>query len=143
MRMDKGQNLDAKYIVNNYEEEELAKIFFEYGEEKYAKSIADKICKYRAKKEITKTLELSDIIGNFDSIKRIFQALRIETNNELKPLYNTIKDAIDCLETNRKNSSNNISFIRRQNCKTSIYGFFAENVYVQKIYHIVYVTINH
>ena len=62
MRMDKSNKLDAREVVNNYSEEDLAHIFFKYGEEKYARSIAKKIVEYRKTKEIDTTLELVEII---------------------------------------------------------------------------------
>ena len=108
MRMDRTQKLDAKYVVNQYSEEDLAKIFFEYGEEKFSRNIARKICEYRKNKEIETTKELVDIIENSmpgwtknrDShpAKRVFQAIRIEVNNEIKPLYDTVKNSISCLK---------------------------------------------
>lgn len=107
MRMDKTQLLDAKYIVNNYTEEQLTKLFFEYGEEKFSKKISKAICEYRVKKEIQTTLELAQIIEKSipfkykdekgHPAKRVFQAIRIEVNDEIKPLYNTVKDCIDVL----------------------------------------------
>ena len=107
MRMDKSQKLTAKDIVNKYDEEALAKIIFEYGEEKFSRNIAKNICLYRKTNEIKTTKELVKIIE--DSIpkskqkdghpaKRTFQAIRIEVNDELKPLYNTVRDCIDCLK---------------------------------------------
>lgn len=107
MRMDQTQSLTAKDVVNNYDEEKLANIIFEYGEEKFSRNIARNICKYRAEKTIETTDELVKIIE--ESIpkskqkdghpaKRTFQAIRIEVNNEIKPLFNTIKDSIDCLK---------------------------------------------
>lgn len=108
MRMDKTQKLDAKFIVNNYKEEELAKIIYEYGEEKFSRQIAKNICQERQKEEITTTKKLVEIIEksipakfkNKDShpAKRTFQAIRIEVNNEIKPLYQTVIDSIDCLK---------------------------------------------
>lgn len=105
MRMDKSNPLTAKIVVNEYSYEDLVKIIFEYGEEKYAKSIAKNICKYREEKEIETTLELAEIIkssvGKYDDkhpAKRTFQAIRIEVNGELKILENAIKDMIDVLK---------------------------------------------
>ena len=62
MRMDKSQLLTAKTVVNTYKEEELANIIYEYGEEKFSRSIAKNICLYRKDKEIESTKELVDII---------------------------------------------------------------------------------
>lgn len=108
MRMDKTQKLDAKFVVNNYKEEDLAKIIFEYGEERFSRAIAKNICLERKVKEITTTKQLVEIIEksipakfkNKDShpAKRTFQAIRIEVNDEIKPLYQTVIDSIDCLK---------------------------------------------
>ena len=107
MRMDRNQNLTAKYIINNYTEEKLAKIIYEYGEEKFSKKIAQNICKERKIKEIQTTEELVKIIENSipkkmqkdgHPAKRTFQAIRIEVNNEIEPLYNTVLDCIDLLK---------------------------------------------
>ena len=62
MRMDKTQDLDAKYVINHYKEEQLANIIYEYGEERFSRSIARNICNVRKNKEITTTKELVDII---------------------------------------------------------------------------------
>ena len=100
MRMNREQDLDAKYIVNKYEKEDLERIFFEYGEENFSKKIASKIIKAREEKEIETTFELTNIIRSavpknpIDSFKRIFQALRIEVNGELKDLGKAIEDSI-------------------------------------------------
>ena len=101
MRMDKSQELTAEYIVNNYKEQELARIIFEYGEEKFSRKIAKNICEYRSNKKIETTSELVKIIEksipgkfrekNSHPAKRTFQAIRIEVNNEIEPLYNTVK----------------------------------------------------
>ena len=108
MRMDKSQLLTAKTVVNTYKEEELANIIYEYGEEKFSRSIAKNICLYRKDKEIESTKELVDIIeksipgfakkGEGHPAKRTFQAIRIEVNNEIKPLYDTVLNSIRCLK---------------------------------------------
>lgn len=107
MRMDKSQELSAKEIINSYSEEELANIIYEYGEERFSRQIARNICEYRKKQEISTTKQLVQIIENSipkskqtdgHPAKRTFQAIRIEVNNEIRPLYNTIKDCIDCLK---------------------------------------------
>ncbi len=109
MRMDKTQKLTAKDVINNYDEQKLADIIFQYGEEKFSKVIARNICKYRQDKKINTTEELVKIIensipkskqNNGHPAKKTFQAIRIEVNDELKPLYNTILDCIDVLEEN-------------------------------------------
>ena len=108
MRMDKTQRLTAKEIINNYKEEHLANIIYEYGEEKYSRQIAKNICIQRAKKQIETTDELVKIIENSipyvnkkdgHPAKRTFQAIRIEVNNEIKPLEKTIMDSINVLNT--------------------------------------------
>lgn len=107
MRMDKSQTITAKDIINKYSEEELARIIFEYGEERYSRKIAKKIVEQRKSKKIETTGELVDIIksvvpfskGDGHPAKRTFQAIRIEVNDEIKPLYNTIIDCIDCLKS--------------------------------------------
>lgn len=108
MRMDKTQKLDAKIVINNYKEEELAKIIYDYGEERFSRQIAKNICIERKKQEITTTKQLVEIIErsipakfrNKDShpAKRTFQAIRIEVNDEIKPLYQTVLNSIDCLK---------------------------------------------
>ena len=106
MRMDKTQALTAKTVVNTYKEENLANIIYEYGEEKFSRSIARNICKYRKQKEIETTKELVEIIENSipkskqnqgHPAKKTFQAIRIEVNNEIKPLGKTVADCIDVL----------------------------------------------
>lgn len=107
MRMDKTQNLTAKDVVNQYSEEILANLIYEYGEEKFSRQIAKNICIKRKEKTIKTTKELVEIIEKSiprakqkdgHPAKRTFQAIRIEVNNEIKPLYQTIKNSIDCLK---------------------------------------------
>ena len=107
MRMDINQEFSAKTVVNTYSEEKLADIIFTYGEEKFARKIARNICEYRKNKEIETTSELNEIIdksipsfakkGGHPS-KRTFQAIRIEVNNEIEPLYNTVINCINSLK---------------------------------------------
>ena len=107
MRMDKTQELTAKKVINEYSEENLSKIIFEYGEERFSRAIARKIIDYRKNKEIETTDELVKIIEEIvprrnkegHPAKRTFQAIRIEVNNEIKPLYKTIIDSIDVLNS--------------------------------------------
>ena len=107
MRMDKAQELTAKDVVNNYTEEKLGQIIEEYGEERFAKNIARNIVKERQTLPIETTMQLVDIIRKSIPIskqkdghpaKRTFQAIRIEVNNEIEPLKETIKNCIDCLK---------------------------------------------
>lgn len=108
MRMDKTQELTAEYVVNNYKQEDLAKIIYEYGDEKFSRRIAKNICVYRKNKKITTTTELVNIIEKSipkahseqgHPAKRTFQAIRIEVNNEIEPLYNTVVNSIKCLKS--------------------------------------------
>lgn len=107
MRMDTSSGITAKEIVNQYSEEKLAKILWEYGEERFSRQIAKNICKMCEKKEIQTTKELVEIIE--DTIpkssqkdghpaKRTFQAIRIEVNNEIAPLYQTIMQSAHALK---------------------------------------------
>ncbi len=106
MRMDKTQELTAQVVVNSYSEQELANIIYEYGEERFSRQIARNICKERENHRIETTRELTHIIEKSipkskqkdgHPSKRTFQAIRIEVNNEIKPLYHTIKDCIESL----------------------------------------------
>lgn len=105
MRMDKTQNLTAEEVINTYPEEKLADIIYRYSEEKFARQIARKICEHRKIKRIENTTELVEIIEECvpkqiqgHPAKRTFQAIRIEVNNEIEPLYNTVTSAIDLLK---------------------------------------------
>ena len=103
MRMDQTQTLSAKDIVNDYTVQELENIFRSYGEEKFSKRIAERIVAERKIKSINTTYELADIVRSavpkdaVDSFKRIFQALRIEVNGELKELKKAIFDIVSVL----------------------------------------------
>ena len=107
MRMDKTSSLTAKEVVNKYTEEEIYRILEDYGEEKFAKKIAKNICESRKNKEIETTSELVEIIkksipAKFKECghpaKKTFQAIRIEVNNEIEPLYNTVISSIKSLK---------------------------------------------
>ena len=107
MRMNQNSSLTAKKIVNSYPLNDLVRIFKEYGEEKYAYNIAKNICQVRETKEINTTFELVDIIRNSipkkflytgkHPAKQVFQALRIEVNDELNVLRIALKDALESL----------------------------------------------
>lgn len=107
MRMDQGQALTAYDIVNGWSREEIRRILFEYGEERYAPLIAAAIERHRAEKPIETTLELVDIIkGAMPSkalrekqhpAKRSFQAIRIAVNDELGAVAEAMEKAIDVL----------------------------------------------
>lgn len=104
MRMDRRQQLSAYEVVNNYSREDLIRILYEYADEKYAKSIVDKIIKSRP---ITTTVELSEIIKSSvpesyrnkkHPAKRVFQAIRIEVNDEINVLKSALEDAFEILK---------------------------------------------
>ena len=107
MRMDREQSVTAKDIVNEYPESELFRIIKEYGEERFARSIARNICRQRKEKPIETTLELVDLIrasmpakarnGKSHPAKRTFQAIRIECNRELDVLRQALDDMVDLL----------------------------------------------
>lgn len=106
MRMDTQNSLTAKDVVNTYSLEKLTDIFFKYAEEKYSKVIASAICNERKNKEIVTTFELVDIIQKAVGAsyfyknhpeREIFQAIRIEVNNELSVIEKALPDAIDML----------------------------------------------
>jgi len=122
MRMDKTSDLTAAIIVNTYSEEDLSELISKYGEERFAKKIAKNICEERKNKEIATSGELVEIIRKSIPLKfqdsghpakKTFQALRIEVNNEIAPLYNTVIAAIKMLRQGRKAVHYNIPFVRR------------------------------
>ena len=106
MRMDTDEELSAYDVVNNYSYEDLVRILRDYGEEKYASSIAKNIVRERANKNIETTLELVDIIRrsmpakelrNAHPARRTFQAIRIEVNHELDSLSTALEQALDLI----------------------------------------------
>ena len=108
MRMNQSQELSAYEVVNNYSEDKLVKIFFEYGEEKYSKSIAKAIVNARKEKNIETTLELVEIIKtsvpekyrrDHHPARKVFQAIRIEVNDELNVFEKALNDSIDLLKS--------------------------------------------
>ncbi len=110
MRMNQEQELDAEKVVNTYSEKELVRILREYGEERYASSIAKAIVKKRLIKPIHTTFELVDVIKSAlpakelrkkgHPAKQTFQAIRIEVNGELTALQNGLEEALDLLDVN-------------------------------------------
>ncbi|MDP2885948.1 MAG: 16S rRNA (cytosine(1402)-N(4))-methyltransferase RsmH [Ignavibacteria bacterium] len=104
MRMDPSQALDARAVINQYEEAELADIFWQYGEERASRSIARTIVRQRSGTAIETTGELvaliKSVVGERFLIKtlaRIFQALRIEVNRELESLQSALGQAVSLL----------------------------------------------
>lgn len=110
MRMNQQQTLDAEKVVNTYSQEDLVRILREYGEERYANSIAWNIVKRRSVRPIHTTFELVDVIKSAlpakalrkkgHPAKQTFQAIRIEVNNELGVLHTGLQDALDLLDLN-------------------------------------------
>ena len=107
MRMDGGDSLTAHDVVNTWPQEELRRILYEYGEERYAPQIAAAICRRRSEKPLETTLELVDVIRSAmppqalrekqHPAKRSFQAIRIAVNDELAAVAQVMADAIPCL----------------------------------------------
>jgi len=107
MRMNSGDSLTAAVVVNTWSQEELKRILFDYGEERYAPRIAAAICRRREERPIETTLELVDIIRSAmppaalrekqHPAKRSFQAIRIAVNDELGSVEKVMKDAIPLL----------------------------------------------
>ena len=108
MRMDQNSDLDAYKVVNGYSVKDLTRVFRDYGEEKFAFQIAKNIEKARAIKPIETTFDLVEIIKKTlpakvlekkgHPAKQVFQAIRIEVNDELNVLENTLKRAINSLK---------------------------------------------
>ena len=105
MRMDRGYELTAEYILNNYSEREISDIIFRFGEEPRARAIAREIVRYRQRKRIETTGEIVKIIDKVASKKyrlkvlaRVFQGLRIAVNKELDNLKIALDSVIDIIE---------------------------------------------
>lgn len=128
MRMNQEQTLSAYEVVNDWPYEQLVKIFFRYGEEKFSKQVARKIEELRAKKPIETTFELVEIIK--DAIpaparrtgghpaKRIFQAIRIAVNDELGVFEEALKDAITLIKPTGRISVITFHSLEDRICKT-------------------------
>ncbi len=104
LRMDKKIVVNAADVVNSFAEEDLTKIFFDFGEERNSKLIARKICERRKEKKIITTLDLSEIISSVTPFRfrvktysKIFQALRIYVNDELETLRVFLNKSVDLL----------------------------------------------
>ena len=105
MRMDRDQYLSAMTVVNEYTEDELSRIIYTYGEERYARKIARAIAEARRRSPIETTKRLADIVKSCVPVskkgghpaKKTFQAIRIEVNNELSGLGEAIGDLVSAL----------------------------------------------
>ena len=107
MRMNRQDALSAYTVVNSWPREELKRILYDYGEERYAPQIASAICRHREERPIETTLELVDVIRSAmppaalrekqHPAKRSFQAIRIAVNDELGSVEQVMRDAVPCL----------------------------------------------
>jgi 16S rRNA (cytosine1402-N4)-methyltransferase len=105
MRMDRRGRVDARAVVNEYSERELADLFWKYGEDRHARRMAKRIVQTRRQKSIDTTGSLATVIESVvghrfltKSLARVFQAIRIEVNNELENLQRALNDAIDVVK---------------------------------------------
>lgn len=106
MRFNQDADFSAYDVVNTYSENDLVRIFSEYGEERFSKRIAKKIVEDRRKSPIKTTTELANLIvhctphikSSVHPATRVFQAIRIEVNQELQNVKNTLNDVLDLLE---------------------------------------------
>lgn len=106
MRMNQNQKLDAHYVVNNYEEKDLNNLFFNYGEVRNSKKISKQILRLRDKRVINTTTDLVELLKPLTPFKyqkkflaQIFQAIRIEVNNEIEVLKSFLEQATKSLKT--------------------------------------------
>jgi 16S rRNA (cytosine1402-N4)-methyltransferase len=106
MRFNQDAQFSAYDVVNTYSEDDLVRIFSEYGEERFSKRIAKKIVEQRKVKKLETTTELADLITNctphikssIHPATRVFQAIRIEVNQELTNVKNTLVDVLELLD---------------------------------------------
>lgn len=106
MRADKGQRLTAKDVLNQYDEKELARVFWEYGELRYSRQIAREMFSSRKTKKFETTFDVVDLLKekvparflNRD-LSKLFQAIRIEVNNEMENLERVLDDSPEYMET--------------------------------------------
>ncbi len=108
MRFNTDSDFSAYDVVNGYSEDDLIRVISEYGEERFTKRIVRNIINYRSSKNIETTLELAEIIKNavpktkekIHPATRTFQAIRIEVNNELQNIKNTLNEVLTLLSVN-------------------------------------------
>ncbi len=137
MRMDKRNKLSAYEVVNEYSYEKLVDIFFKYGEEKYSRNIAKKIVELRKEKKIETTLELAEIIASAVPAKykrdhhpsrKVFQAIRIEVNDELNVFAKSLNNALRLIDINGRICVITFHSLEDKICKE----IFKENSTVKK-----------
>lgn len=110
MRFNPEAGLSAFDVVNKYSKDDLVRIFSEYGEERFSKRIANAIIEARKEQDIHSTVELAELIksatpnikSKIHPATRVFQAIRIEVNQELESIKNTIEKVITLLEKNAR-----------------------------------------
>ena len=145
MRMDLNNPLTAEVVVNTYSIEKLTKIFREYGEEKHALKIAKEIEKERIIKKIETTKELVEIIDrcypykekrNSHPAKKVFQAIRIEVNNELDEFERTLKDALEVLNIGGRIAVITFHSLEDRICKSIFKEVTKENPVIKGIPNI-------
>lgn len=129
MRMDLSAGLSAKEVINEWPYEDLVKIFFKYGEEKFSKQIARKIEKAREQSAIETTGQLVDIIkeaipaparrSGGHPAKRIFQAIRIAVNDELRVFEEALLQAIEVLKPGGRVSVITFHSLEDRICKST------------------------
>jgi len=130
MRMDKRNQKTAYSVINTYKEKDLADIFYKYGEEKLSRKIAKAITDFRKKKPIETTKELSDIVAScypktytkINPATRVFQALRIEVNDEIEDIKITLSKLLDFTKEGSK-----LAFISFQSLEDRLVKEFIKN----------------
>lgn len=125
MRMDRESKIDAKYVINKYSEEDLANVIYNYGEERRSRKIARAIVKEREKEELVNSSKLVEVIlskSDFNSVKRVFQAIRIEVNQELRNLEIFLEKSLD-----RLNIGGRIAIITFHSLEDRIVKHFFKN----------------
>ncbi len=138
MRMDRSSELTAKIIVNKWSEEDIARILYRYGEEKFSRRIAGKIGQHRAKQPIETTTELAEIIkegipaaarrtGGHPA-KRSFQALRIAVNDELSAFEDALHASVKCMAEGGRVSVITFHSLEDRICKQILLGYTGKNV---------------
>lgn len=138
MRMDRSSELTAKIIVNEWSEEDIARILYRYGEEKFSRRIAGKIGQHRAKQPIETTTELAEIIkegipaaarrtGGHPA-KRSFQALRIAVNDELSAFEDALHASVKCMAEGGRVSVITFHSLEDRICKQILLGYTGKNV---------------
>lgn len=128
MRMNQEQQLSAYEVVNNYTKEQLKRIFYTYGEEKFSANIANKIVLERQKKPIETTFELVEVIKKAipaaarrtggHPAKKVFQAIRIAVNDELNVFEKSLRQALDILNSKGRISVITFHSLEDRICKT-------------------------